>query len=230
MCIVCDGGEEDEASRKIYGEWLLGRTNELLSDTISLPKDISPLVQETYRDMKEGEGLYLEWVEQMEKQKIKENRAKQHRIIREKELEETMHGLLDHDVGNKESDAQARVRDGEPSIPVLLMVRLKNGNAGFLPWQSQGEKIPMDHVPSEDESKKILLQKVQLPRALSVYRFHECVEQLESQNREYLEEWHRSRWLQGELILLLEEDLTTELCGSALKYSRQYGLVCEKEG
>jgi CRISPR-associated endonuclease/helicase Cas3 len=141
-----------------------------------------------------------------------------------------MHGLLDHDIGDRESDAQARVRDGESSISVLLMIQTEEGFAGFLPWQSEGEKIPMDHVPSEDESKKILLQKVQLPRALSVYRYDECVAQLEKQNREYLEEWQRSRWLQGELVLLLKENLTTELCGFALSYSRQYGLVCEKEG
>jgi CRISPR-associated endonuclease/helicase Cas3 len=230
MCIVCDCDEMDEASRKIYGDWLIRRTKELLPNTISLPKDISPLVQETYRDMTEEEELYPYWTEQMEKQKIKERRAEQHRILAEKDLEETMHGLLDYCIGDRESEAQARVRDGESSISVLLMLRIDEENVGFLSWQSKGEKIPMNHVPSEDESRKILLQKVQLPRMLSVYRYNECIDQLEEQNRKYLEEWQRSRWLQGELVLLLKEDLTTELCGYTLRYSQQYGLVCEKEG
>jgi CRISPR-associated endonuclease/helicase Cas3 len=230
MCIVCEAEELDEASRTIYGDWLLRRTKGLLPNTIHIPKDISPLVQETYRDMMENEELYPYWAEQMDKQKIRERKAEQHRILTEKDLEETIHGLLDHHIEDREADAQARVRDGEASISVLLMVRLEEGNAGFLPWQSKGEKIPMDHVPSEDESRKILLQKVQLPRVLSVYRFDECVAQLEKQKREYLEEWERSYWLQGELILLLEEDLSTELCGFTLSYSKQYGLVCEKEG
>jgi CRISPR-associated endonuclease/helicase Cas3 len=230
VCIVCDCEELDEASRKIYGDWLLRRTKDLLPGTIRLPKDISALVQDTYRDMTKGEVLYPYWTEQMEKQEIKERKAEQHRIPQEKELEETMHGLLDHYVGDKESDAQARVRDGESTISVLLMVRIGERIAGFLPWQSEGEQIPMDHIPSVEESRKILLQKVQLPRVLSVYRFNECVAQLEERNREYLEEWQHSRWLQGELVLLLEENLTTELCGFTLRYSKQYGLVCEKEG
>jgi CRISPR-associated endonuclease/helicase Cas3 len=229
VCVVCGCRELDEASRKIYGDWLLRRTRELLPDALCLPNDISPLVQETYRDMKEDEELYPFWVEQMEKQAIKENKAKSHRILAVRDLEETMHGLLDQNVGDRESDALARVRDGEASISVLIMVRKEVGSVSFLPWQSQEERIPMDHVPSEDECRKILLQKVQLPRPLSVYRYDECVAQLEKQNREYLEEWQHSRWLHGELVLLLAEDLTAELCGYTLKYNNQYGLICEKE-
>jgi CRISPR-associated endonuclease/helicase Cas3 len=229
VCVVCGCKELDEASRQIYGDWLLRRTKELLPDVICLPDDISPLVQETYRDMTEEEELYPFWTEQMEKQKIKERKAANHRILREKDLEETVHGLLDHNVGDRESDALARVRDGESSISVLLMIHKENEDVEFLPWQSQGERLSMNHVPSEEECRKILLQKVQLPRPLSVYRYDECVTQLEKQNREYLEEWQHSRWLQGELVLLLDENMTAELCGYTMSYNKQYGLMCEKE-
>ena len=229
VCIVCGCKETDEGTKQIYGEWLLRRTAQIFPDTICLPDDISPLVQETYRDMKEDENLYFYWTEHREMQTIKERRASSHRIPGKRELDETMHGLLENNVGNRETDALARVRDGESSIPVLLMLRGEEGTVAFLPWQSQGEKIPMDHVPSEDECCKILLQKVQLPRPLSVYRYDECIAELEKQNMEYLAEWQYSKWLQGELVLLLSEDLTTKLCGFKLKYNKEYGLICEKE-
>jgi CRISPR-associated endonuclease/helicase Cas3 len=230
VCIVCGCDEPDEASGKIYGDWILMRTRELLPDNISLPGDISPLVQETYRDMAEGEELYRLWMEQMERQKDKERKATSHRILAEKDLEDTMHGLLDHTLGDRESDALARVRDGESSISVLLMVHTEADYAEFVPWQSQGERFSMDHVPSEDECRRILLQKVQLPRILSVYRYDQCVAELEKRNRDYLSEWQNSRWLHGELILLLDENLEAELCGYTLTYHNQDGLICEKEG
>lgn len=229
ICVVCGCRDLDEGTKQIYGEWLLRRTAQILPDTICLPDDISPLVQETYRDMEKNENLYSYWKEHREGQTIKERRASSHRIPGKRELDETMHGLLEHNVGNREMDALARVRDGESSIPVLLMMRGEEGTASFLPWQSQGEKILMDHVPSEDECCKILLQKVQLPRPLSVYRYDECIAELEKQNMEYLAEWQYSKWLQGELVLLLSKDLTTKVCGFKLKYNKEYGLMCEKE-
>lgn len=229
VCVVCDHEGIDEASKAIYGEWLLKRTAVLLPDIIHIPDSISLLVQETYRDMKEGEELYPLWMEHMEKQTKKERDAESYRIPTEKELEETLHGLLDSKVGDQDSDALASVRDGEASIAVLLMLHTKEETAEFFPWQSEGEEISMNHVPSEDECCKILLQKVQLPRMLSAYKYKECVARLEEQNKEYLEEWQHSKWLRGELVLLLGKDMTTELCGYKLSYDNAYGLICEKE-
>lgn len=228
-CIVCDCQEMDTNSEHIYGKWLLKRTKKLLPDEIDLPDDISPLVQETYRDLREDEEFYEFWLEQMERQTIKESKAKSHRILSPKGFEETIHGLLDQNVGDRESDALARVRDGEPSIYVLLMVHLEEGIAGFLPWQDEGERIPMDHVPTESECCKILLQKVQLPRVLSVFKYDDCVEELERENIESLQEWQRSKWLNGELVLMLGKDMKAEICGFNLSYDIEYGLVCEKE-
>ena len=43
-------------------------------------------------------------------------------------------------------------------------------------------------------------------------------------------EWQRSRWLNGELVLLLSEELEAELCGYRLKYDLEYGLsICKGE-
>ena len=229
ICVICSGEEMDNGSRQIYGDWLLRRTEVLIPDMFYLPDDISPMVQETYRDLEKQDKFYPLWVESMEKQVIKETKAKSHRIPAEKDLDETLHGLLSQSAGDGENNALARVRDGESSVSVLVMIRIGEETTGFLPWQSQGEKISMNHIPSEDECCKILLQRVQLPRQLSGYRYDECVAQLENQNRQYLGEWQRSKWLQGELVLLLSENMTAQLCGFRLVYDKLYGLICEKE-
>lgn len=229
MCIVCKSEENSGGSRQIYGDWLLERTEELLPDKIMLPDDISPLVQETYREMQKGEKLFSLWEEHRRKQKMKERKAESHRLPEGRQLEETIHGILDHDIRDRESDALARVRDGESSISVLIMVDIGNGYAGFVPWQSKGEKIPVNHVPSEEECRKILLQRVQLPRPLSVYRYDECVAELEARNVACLEEWQYAKKLSGELVLMLTSELTAELCGFRLYYDEHYGL-CYEEG
>ena len=229
VCIVDECEQTDNGSRQIYGDWLLMRTSELLPDMIILPDDISLLVQETYRDLEKEEKLYPLWEEHKRKQKVKERKAENHRLPAGKEMEETIHGLLGHDIRDRELDAMARVREGEFAISVLIMIDLGNRNAGFAPWQSRGETISMDHMPSEDECCKILLQKVQLPRSLSVYKYQECVEELEKRNIKNLEEWQHAKKLSGELILMLDQTLTTELCGFILCYDEQYGLICEKE-
>lgn len=225
LCIVLNCNEMDEGSKQIYGSWLLERTAQILPNIIKLPKDISPLVQQTYRDMIQGEALFPLWVEHNENQIKKERKAKSHRIPAEKDLADTMHGLLDEAVGDKERDALARVRDGESAISVLIMVQIEEENVGFVPWQSKGEKISCGHMPSEEEANKILLQRVQLPRQLSVYKYDECIAVLEEQNMTYLAEWQHSRWLQGELILLLSPHLETEICGYRLKYDQTVGLL-----
>lgn len=50
VCAVLDTGGDtfDEGSAAVYGKWLLWRTRELLPQTIRLPEEISPLVQQVY--------------------------------------------------------------------------------------------------------------------------------------------------------------------------------------
>ncbi len=230
MCIVCGFEERDSGSQQIYGSWLLERTARLLPEKLYLPGDISSLVQETYRDMEPGEELYPLWLEHQNKQLEKERRAASYRMPRERDLRRTMHGLLDNAPSDNEKLAAATVRDGEASIAVLLMVEAGEDYAAFLPWQSAGERITLSHVPSEDECCKILQQRVLLPRQLSVYKTEECIRELEVRNSSIMPEWQRSRWLNGELVLLLSEELEAELCGYRLKYDLEYGLsICKGE-
>lgn len=228
VCIVCGFEERDSGSEQIYGSWLLERTAQLLPDKIELPGDIPRLVQETYRDMSPGEELYPLWLEHQDKQRQSEEKANSYRIPREQDLCDSMHGFLDNPRGDSEKLAAATVRDGEASVAVLLMVKDGEDYASFLPWQDSGERISLSHVPSEDECCKILQQRVLLPRQLSVYKTEECIRELEQLNSGMMPEWQRSKWLHGELVLLLSGDLEAELCGYRLKYDYEYGLSIYK--
>ena len=229
-CVVLDRECQDVPSIKIYGEYLLQKTASLLGKSVCLPDDISPLVQDTYHEPLEDDELFPLWKEMSMLHQKKEGKAEKYLMPRPESLEKTLHGITDIDVGDNDSSAKARVRDGEASISVLLMVEQEEeGYLGFLPWQSRGERIACDHVPSEDECCKILQQSVALPRILSVYKFDACVRELESKNMAVCPEWQRSKWLHGELVLILDKNLTTDLCGYRIRYDKKMGLLCEKE-
>lgn len=55
------------------------------------------------------------------------------------------------------------------------------------------------------------------------------IEALEVSNQ-IISSWQASPWLKGQLFLILNHDLETTLCGFRLAYSRELGLLCEKEG
>ena len=62
-----------------------------------------------------------------------------------------------------------------------------------------------------------------LPARFS-YDVNRTVNELEEMDR-YLTGFQSSRWLKGELVLLLNESLRAELCGVTVEYSRDSGLT-----
>ena len=57
----------------------------------------------------------------------------------------------------------------------------------------------------------------------------EVIRELEADNRSRLAAWQLSPLLHGELILLLDENLTARLAGMELCYDRENGLYYQKE-
>lgn len=228
-CLIMNTDISDNSSVKVYGEWVLRRTAELLPKEISLPNDISPLVQETYRDMSENEDLYTLWLDYRDNLLKKERKADAFKLPKEENLDSNIHGLLDSNIGSGDEIGEAKVRDGEMSIYVLLLVKHKDDTISFLPWQNNGTNIPFDRIPSDEECCEILKQRVQLPRQLSVYNNKDCIDQLEMETMQIFREWQYSNMLKEELVLLLNEKYEGTLCGYKIAYSEDYGLICEKE-
>ncbi len=251
-CVVLGmDGKLEEGAEKIYGSWLLLRTRMMLPERISLPEDISGLVQDTYAEptpelladsqMEESWKAYNRELEKKERKadafRLKEP-EKSSKKVRQfvKNKKELIRGLLDTDVPDsgkteeiRDAKAQATVRDTDPSVEVLVMVRNSDGQIHFLPWQCGGAAVAADRPPSEEESRQIARQRLQLPRNLCYPSvMDQTIDELEEMNRTFLAEWQRAPMLRGELILLLDEEFRAEIQGYQLQYSRENGIFCEK--
>ncbi len=240
-CMVLDTDDEtfEEGSRAVYGEWLLWRTRRLLPETLVLPDDISTLVQKTY-GWEEGDclaGAVKSWeakegYEFEKDRKIK--RAKDYTIqapndhIRHPERN-ILDGWLDQMVST-DAAARATVREGDPSIDVLVMVRHTDGSIHFLPWQEDGKAVDASIVPSQAESVQIARQRLRLPGYFGrKWIVDQVIGELETQNAGLLREWQNAPMLKGELILLLNEDGGTRLAGAEVWYDRQKGFMYRRE-
>ena len=241
-CLVLDmqDGTFDEGSEAIYTRWLLWRTRKLLPQSVTLPGDIPQLVQETYGwepsdslapdDQSEAAKADYSTRQGTQKEKAKHfcvPKPENHFRYRNRDI---LDGWFQNAAGINDSNAQAAVRDGDPSIDVLVMIRWPDGSIHFLPWQEGGQVIDANRTPSQEESVKIARQRLRLPGYFSRrWEIDSVIAELEEQNRKYLSQWQLSPILKGELILLLDKALTAHLADMVLRYDRENGLTYWKE-
>ncbi len=238
-CYVITDGDEapSSASKSIYDEYILDRTAEVLgglSDIghITLPDDISRLVQEVYEHCDEENPLYQKYTSAKHKQ---ENNGKVFRIsapIMSRFAQAAIHSWLDNDAnisGADEPYAPA-VRDGEMSIDVIVMVERRGGIIGFLPWLEEKRELLSCYTPCIEDARLISAQRLRLPHALCHGGIVDrTIKELEESTAEKLAQWQQSPILKGELFLLLNEDFNADLCGFKLNYNKERGLSYTKE-
>ena len=138
-----------------------------------------------------------------------------------------LHRWLRNSAMDEENSALATVRDGTFSLEVLVLIQDANDMLGLLPWQTGGEKYSPAACPPEEDCRRIARQKLRLP-ARFCYDIDRMVKELEKMDR-HLTGFQKSRWLKGQLVLLLDEGLGAELCGARITYSRDGGLTYTKE-
>lgn len=241
-CIVLtpSDGTFDTGSKAIYSEWLLWRTLQLLPAKINLPQDIPRLVQDTYgwetaevlAKTAEADALLARYQTEQAKRKEKAEAY----VILKPEDHSLLPGqdVLDNwirDVSaNTDTQARAAVRDGDPSIEVLVMQQKSDGTIHFLPWQENGRAIAADEPPGQEDSVCIARQRLRLPSFFGKsWNADNVIRELEQKNIEQLSAWQSSPLLQGELVLLFDEHLCTTLAGMRLRYNKEKGLTYEKE-
>lgn len=239
ICYILDGNREpDEGSRAVYGDWLLLRTGEFLPTVVHIPDSIPELVQATYQapeDLELSDERHRKaWEAHDKVVRGKKQKAGNYRIappqINDGRRAATIDGWLNADLTDG-ARGEAAVRDGEPNIAVIVMQKHADGRVTFLPWQEGGREVDAGHMPDDETARQIARQKLMLPLSFSLYdRDEKTIRELETRNRRELPEWQNSGWLSGELILLFDDALSAELCGQQLRYSEQFGLLCEKNG
>ena len=228
--------EFEPGSEAVYGGYLLARTQAFLPKKLSIPEDISPLVQKVYgTDQPDfSEELQLCYTKMKTKYDAKlsnkATRAKTYRIEkprlapRNEERVSLVGWLTNISPDESEERAYAQVRDTQETIEVIALEQLENGYGLIGSGQDISKRIDDDTV-----AKNIAQQTLRLPNILSApFRVNDTIQELEKYNLRYLKDWQSRSWLKGTLGVLFDREHNFELNGYILKYDKQFGLTYEE--
>jgi CRISPR-associated endonuclease/helicase Cas3 len=250
VCVVVgveDWGAEPvralPGARRVYGEHTLLRAAALLGpaarQTISLPADISPLVQAAYG---EGEVCPPEWAaavavaQEADRERSRRRRdSAQDFILGPSTQGKTMIGWVRAGVGNVDDDAagSAQVRDGEESLEVVIVQTDGVGGFTTADWieRHAGLQIPTFGPISSDLARTLAACTLRLPLALCHPGvIDDVIRALESTRP--VESFQQHPLLKGQLVLALDADRCATLRhGRAhfrLTYDTRRGLSHER--
>lgn len=233
-CIVLntDTAQLENGAKSIYGEYLLTQTASFLPEKIAIPSDICRLVQKVYCE-EEGEKIFPEMYETYRTESRKKQvRAKNYCLEKPEtgKFGGSIVGILDAEIGLDDVKARAAVRDGNPSIEVLIMRESVPGFAEIISGDEKGRRFELSEELSTDEGRIISEQRLRLPqRFASPWCIDQIVEELQSQMNLHTNEWTRSPMLAGELILFLDHSNNAELNGFHLHYDNEKGLEWKED-
>lgn len=238
-CFVLDETDDsfDSGSAAIYGEWLLMRTRALLPNKLTIPSDIPLLVQRVYDENDDRmlgeltEGMESAQEEYVKKTKKKERNACNWLIGKPSERKgKSLDGWLDNAIGlSSEQAGERAVRDGDPSIDVIALMRDAEGQMHTVSDECE-RVIPADRPPSREEALLIARQKLRLPGFFGRrWKIDDTIEQLETETQNVFSAWQDSALLKEEVVLLFDEDLNADLAGVQLHYDIKTGLTYVKE-
>ena len=238
-CFVLDETDDsfDSGSAAIYGEWLLMRTRALLPNKLTIPSDIPLLVQRVYDENDDRmlgeltEGMESAQEEYVKKTKKKERNACNWLIGKPSERKgKSLDGWLDNAIGlSSEQAGERAVRDGDPSIDVIALMRDAEGQIHTVSDECE-RVIPADRPPSREEALLIARQKLRLPGFFGRrWNIDSTITQLESETKSNFSAWQDSALLKEELVLLFDNELNAVLGEVRLHYDIKTGLTYEKE-
>ena len=211
--VITDEYDNDKSgSKSIYGKWLLKETLEQLPESVTLPDDISPLVQRVYGAHDESD----EYKEYTNNNNILVNKAKS--FLLKKPTGRTIEGMANRNVSD--SAGEAAVRNGISSIEVLAIKRFSDGSMCLL----DGTRLSAD--PTEEECELIASQKLRLPSRFSnKWNADKNIAELEGKCKTYVGAWQKKPMLAGQLVLFFDEQNEAELSDYKLKYDFENGLT-----
>ena len=223
----------------IYPDAFTHRTLAVLRDrghlagqTIALPRDIQPLVEDVY-DFTTPVGPHS-WHDQIATEQhqvdasdlLREASAAAYQITEPK-----LRGRLrDWGVQEASEDAprgRARVRDGSTSLDVLVAVR--NGHELTVPaWvTSEHAGAVIGDEPSNAVARAVRECKLRLPVSMSVGQYAEDV--LDSLRDNRVDGWQASIYLKDEDVLVLDSNLSADVGPFDVRYDHgSLGLVVKR--
>lgn len=234
----------ERGAAEIYGDYLLARTQYLLTDSINLPQDISPLVQKVYGfNLKTSDNIdlkllftYRESYTSFKRKHIykiqeKERKAKTYRISKPMLKEFSQHKdnligwLKNPNPDESEERAYAQVRDTEDTIEVIAIKKAGDGYCFF----GDLERDISGKIGDLSMAKTIAKNTLRLPSKLSaVYNIDQTIKELEEYNIKFLREWQESPWLKGSLGIIFDERNEFIINSIKIRYDEKYGVSAER--
>lgn len=235
-----------KGSKLVYGDYLLMNTQVLLPEKITLPDDISRLVQLAYGE--EEIAIPPELQSHYEEAKTKHSYQAKRAAAKAQTFQindpsggtfgllATIVDWLNTDLSEKNDPggkrAEATVRDSLDSVQVLVVQRKQNGQLYLLPQEDEhvGRLLSDDLSNNDELARELARNIVTLPVSMTTPWFiDKVITALETDCYKKLpQDWQESAWLQGELFLILDENFKAEVLidsiGFELHYDRKYGL------
>ena len=225
----------ETGAKRVYGDYLLIKTQCALGNSISIPKDISPLVQGVYGD--KDPSLAPELLKKYEESKKKQNETldKQKRKAEGFRLDKpklecsddiSLDGLLDNDLPiDSEELFQAKVRDIGSSIEVIAVKKYGVGYGLF-----QEKKDISEELSKASIARKLACQTLRLGESIiRIEKEEDLIHYLEDYNRRELADWQNEAWLKGSLGLIFDENNDFPLQNIVLHYDEKFGLQWHKK-
>ncbi|MDC7104169.1 CRISPR-associated helicase Cas3' [Corynebacterium falsenii] len=189
---------------------------------VTIPDDVEGLVSSTYTNHESPPAWREAYAAAEERERIfteRQHSGASHYLISPpsmKNLDSWSSALAPAD----EQLGCAQVRDADDSVEVVVVQR-REGRVFALPHVEGLSDIPLDDLAGIDPpiAKRIAQCTVRLP-SWSIR--DEDIRILEEDG---LDGWQHSRWLAGQLPMILDEDLSIELASTRFTYDLERGLL-----
>jgi CRISPR-associated endonuclease/helicase Cas3 len=238
LCYVIgtDWTRFDGGSVAVYGEYVLMKTLAALPDSVCLPRGIPKLVEAVDADdaeavIPENAAARYERAKKSAEDKAadRKSRSKSYQISSPFSCGSLVN-WLDKSMSDKSDGyGEAAVRDGMSPFEVVV-IQKRGDDLCLLPFIGNGQILPRDNL--DDGLAKLTAGcTLRMPGAFGRDEVAECaIAELEERMKHegIADSWYKSRWLNGSLILFLDEVSETRLCGYSLRYDERLGLICEK--
>lgn len=236
--------EFEPGSARVYGEYLLARTQYFLPDALKIPSDVSTLVQKVYGFNEtdpvypeEQKQLYEKWKAEFDvqrdnkKEKAKNFQIKDPKLIINPDQYNLIGWITAPNESNSDEEAYAQVRDTRETVEIIA-VRRYGEKYGFFTPADQSEREVQDHIAEPEMARKLAAQTLRLPYAvIRRVGISHLIHWLEDYNKMHLSSWQSQVWLKGSLGLIFDEDgiFRAEDLGFEMQYDSLYGLEIKSE-
>lgn len=234
---MTDNLDFESGTSFVYGDYLLIRTQYFLPDTVTIPEDISSLVQKVYRNSDidfEDENLNKKYQVAKNEHDVKierqENKAKNYRIadpilVEKGSRKSNLIGWLKNpNLSESEETSYSQVRDIEETIEVIALKKVESGYGLF-----GKDKDISDYITDYQLAREVAQNTLRLPQSLSKsYNIDQSIKELENYNNQHLPTWRKSTWLKGALGIIFDENNEFVLNGRKLRYNEKYGISMEE--